>query len=143
MAGRCRTNNMGLNILAYPDYLLFKHRVVSFKSWPPQLSQKNTDLANAGFFYSNVSDRVTCFACGVRLYGWKIRDDPWIEHYKNAKHCLYLNMVGGVRIVEPKHGGTDIRAKPTPRHGTHDRTGTDESDDVRSVERSMIQLDNK
>ena len=94
---------MDLGNLAHPEYLLFKQRLKSFTSWPPQLSQDKTVLAQAGLFYSNVSDRVVCFACGVNLYGWKSHDEPWIEHYKYARHCLYLNMVGNDRLSADKH----------------------------------------
>lgn len=89
---------MDANKLVYPDYLLFKRRLQSFTAWPPQISQQKTDLANAGFFYSNVSDKVTCFACGVVLCGWRPWDDPWIEHDRHTRSCLYLKMVGGVRL---------------------------------------------
>lgn len=115
---------MGLNFLAYPDYLSFKQRVNSFTWWPHQLAQKNINLAHAGFFYSNMGDKVTCFACGVKLYGWNIRDDPWIEHYKYARHCVYLEMVGGVRIVS----GSDTRLRQEPQ--SHNGTGTDEPDGI-------------
>lgn len=95
---------MDVNKLAYPDYLLFKRRLHSFTSWPIQISQQKADLAHAGLFYSNVSDRVTCFACGVVLYGWKPWDDPWIEHNKHTRYCLYLKMVGGVRLFTSPRG---------------------------------------
>lgn len=98
--------------LAHPEYLLFKHRLKSFTSWPPQLSQNKTDLAQAGLFYNNVSDRVVCFACGVMLYEWKPHDDPWIEHCKHARHCVYLNMVGGARLFLPQHDGSNTRGVP-------------------------------
>lgn len=86
------------NKLVYLEYLLFKRRLDSFTSWPPQISQQKTDLAHAGLFYSNVSDKVTCFSCGVVLYGWRPWHDPWIEHDRHTRYCLYLKMVGGVRL---------------------------------------------
>ena len=122
--------------------MMFKHRLNSYSSWPPQIAQTKQDLAHAGLFYSNVSDRVTCFACGVMLYGWKIRDDPWIEHYNHVRDCFYLNMVGGVRLVvhdrpiagtnPDKREDREWRSPPSPRHEsrTHERTGIDEPDDL-------------
>ena len=104
---RLRIDNMDLGNLAHPEYLMFKQRLESFTSWPPQLSQDKTVLAQAGLFYSNVSDRVVCFACGVKLYGWKSDDDPWMEHHKHASHCVYLNMVGSDRILERQHDGSN------------------------------------
>ena len=74
----------------------------TFTAWPPKLAQCKHDLASAGLFYSNVCDKVTCFACGVMLYGWKTKDNPWIEHYTHSKDCVYLKTVGGVRLVVPQ-----------------------------------------
>lgn len=132
---------MEISKVAHPDYAMFKQRLESFTLWPPQLSQKKTDLAHAGLFYSNVSDRVTCFACGVMLYGWKPQDDPWIEHYHHTKRCVYLNMVGGVRLLVHDHGGPgclwakpkEVLARqsttpPNPLHGAWTHAGMDEPD---------------
>ena len=95
-----------MDSIAHPEYLLFKDRLKTFTAWPPQLSQRKENLSHAGLFYSNVSDRVTCFACGVMLYGWKPRDDPLIEHYNHARHCVYLQMIGGVRLFVLPHGSS-------------------------------------
>ena len=91
---------MDLQKLAYPEYISFKDRLASYSLWPPQLSQSDYSLAHAGLFYSNVSDRVTCFACGVMLWGWKADDDPWLQHYKHGRNCFYMKMVGGVRLED-------------------------------------------
>ena len=89
---------MDLHNLAHPEYSFFKDRLASYSLWPPQLSQSDYSLAHAGLFYSNVSDRVTCFACGIMLWGWKSNDDPWLEHFIHGKNCFYMKMVGGVRL---------------------------------------------
>ena len=79
--------------LAHPHYLMYKSRLKTFATWPPQLAQTKWELARAGFLYRNESDKVTCFACGVSLYGWKTEDDPWREHNKHSGNCPYLNIV--------------------------------------------------
>lgn len=78
----------------HPQYIWFENRLCTFTMWPPQLAQNKRTMARCGLFYSNVSDRVTCFSCGVTLFGWKLEDDPWIEHQRLSKDCLYLQMVG-------------------------------------------------
>lgn len=103
-----RVRIVNMDNLAHPEYMMFKQRLKSFTSWPPQLNQKKTDLAHAGLFYSNVSDRVVCFACGVMLYGWNPQDNPWLEHCKYAAgHCAYLNMVGDFGLFVPMHGDSN------------------------------------
>ena len=91
-------NTMDMQQIAHPEYVLFKDRLATYSLWPPQLTQTDYKLAQAGLFYSNVSDRVTCFACGILLWGWKEDDDPLLEHYKHRKDCFYMKMVGGVRL---------------------------------------------
>ena len=76
-------NTMDMQQIAHPEYVLFKDRLATYSLWPPQLTQTDYKLAQAGLFYSNVSDRVTCFACRILLWGWKEDDDPWLEHYKH------------------------------------------------------------
>ena len=78
----------------HPQYLWYKDRLATFTMWPPQLMQNKRTLARCGLFYGNVSDHVTCFSCGLTLYGWKPTDNPWIEHYRLSKDCSYLKLVG-------------------------------------------------
>ena len=82
----------------YPGYACFKTRLDTFASWSALLRPEGWDLAHAGFVYTNFGDKVTCFACGIVLCGWKREDDPWLEHHRHARDCVYLNMVGGVRL---------------------------------------------
>lgn len=91
---------MDYNNLAHPRYLSYNDRLETFTRWPPQLVQTKWLLAHAGFFYSNENDKVTCFACGVNIYGWKTQDEPWREHHKYSSHCRYLNVVGIINYNE-------------------------------------------
>ena len=87
-----------------PQYIRYEDRLASFAAWPPQISQNKTTLARCGLFYSNVSDHVNCFSCGVTLYGWKPEDNPWREHKRLSKNCIYLSMVGvDVDLDIPNH----------------------------------------
>lgn len=68
------------------------NRVNSFKSWPHQLRQTPYELARDGFLYEGVSDRVTCFMCGVTLQHWDYLDIVEFEHSRWSKDCKYLQI---------------------------------------------------
>ena len=39
-------------------------------------------MSEAGFYFTpgtneDEADKVTCYACGVEIFGWKKNDDPW------------------------------------------------------------------
>lgn len=63
-------------------------RLNSFKNHENKFKVKCEDLALAGFYYSGVSDEVICFKCGLRLFQWKIGDDPTAEHDKYSLKCF-------------------------------------------------------
>ncbi|XP_060599730.1 death-associated inhibitor of apoptosis 2-like [Ruditapes philippinarum] len=56
-------------------------------------------LATSGFFYAGFGDCVRCFQCGVGLCHWSEEDDPWIEHSRWSKDCLFVKHVRGQEFV--------------------------------------------
>ncbi|GFR22910.1 baculoviral IAP repeat-containing protein 7-A [Trichonephila clavata] len=77
-----------------------KSRLLTFKGWPLiMLSAKQ--LAEHGFYYTGISDIVTCFYCNISLGNWKINDDPLIEHKKFSPHCAYLELIKMKSIKPP------------------------------------------
>ena len=85
---------------AVPKMLYYRDRVVSFQNWPIQLYQNKHTMASAGVYYTNNSDIVKCFACGLRLGQWLRSDDVWKQHRKWSPDCYYINMVGSARLVD-------------------------------------------
>jgi hypothetical protein len=73
--------NMNLEIL----------RIASFENWPSESCARPLPLARAGFFYSNISDEVICFSCGLRVSNWEPRQDPMSIHRRMAPHCKFIN----------------------------------------------------
>ena len=67
-------------------------RLKTFYLWPKYLMPKASQLASAGFTYTNQGDRVRCFACDVLLCDWKRSDDPFEEHYKWSQDCEFLKV---------------------------------------------------
>lgn len=75
--------------VAYSQYKTIETRLKSFVSWPAQMTQKPTQLATNGFFYTGTGDRVICFYCGGGLKDWAIEDIPEKEHAKWFARCPY------------------------------------------------------
>ncbi len=48
-------------------------------------------FAEAGFFYTGVSDKVTCFMCNVTIHEFKKTNVPLNEHFIHAMYCPFLN----------------------------------------------------
>lgn len=80
------------------------NRLKSFKNWPNALIDIKR-LANAGFYYINIEDKVKCFECLVELYRWEAHDNPTLDHLRYSKRCKFINNIpcGNVPLdVPPK-----------------------------------------
>ena len=78
----------------YNDYVNYADRLASFKDWPKFLKGPNKkDLARAGFVYTQVGDKVTCFWCGITFKNWEPFDDAYKEHVRLSKDCTYAKIV--------------------------------------------------
>ena len=58
------------------------------------------EMADAGFYYLDDSDRVICFYCGGGLKNWEPNDNPWYEHAKWFPLCEYVLKKQGVDYVK-------------------------------------------
>lgn len=65
-------------------------RLQTFSSWPFDAPIRPQDLAQAGFFYFDVNDRVQCFCCSGMLGGWEIGDTAWGEHARHYPYCFFV-----------------------------------------------------
>ena len=93
----------------YPKFRLNSERMKSFVNlkWPNNLRQKPIKLANAGFFYTGIEDKVICFFCGGGLYKWELDDDPFTEHLKHFNRCSYMQLfVGNESIINQNSSET-------------------------------------
>ncbi|CAG2102052.1 unnamed protein product [Medioppia subpectinata] len=79
-----------------PLYHSFSSRSTRLKSFVGEIWTKipihKSEMAKAGFFSIQSSDRVACFHCGFGLCNWELDDDPWIEHNKWSKNCHYVQL---------------------------------------------------
>ncbi|NXH21358.1 XIAP ligase, partial [Bucco capensis] len=65
-------------------------RLKSFHNWPLNSQLTPKELANAGFYYTGVSDQVACFCCGGKLKQWEPSDRAWSEHKRHFPKCLFV-----------------------------------------------------
>ena len=89
-----KTNIVQWNSPKYQKYSLFHRRLDSFtiNGWPPGLSQKPHDLAEAGLFYEGKRDLTICYFCGGGIHKWESKDIPLREHAQHYPDCGYVKM---------------------------------------------------
>ncbi|CAF1621087.1 unnamed protein product [Rotaria magnacalcarata] len=56
------------------------------------------NLVRAGFFFTGVSNQVTCFYCNGSLHKWTPHDNPMIEHARWFPHCVYAKHLCGDKL---------------------------------------------
>ncbi|XP_069195778.1 baculoviral IAP repeat-containing protein 7-A-like [Procambarus clarkii] len=86
------------------DYLTLESRLASFNHWPERVTQKPTELSEAGFFYCGLSDHVRCYHCGNGLRNWETDDIPWDEHARWYPECTFLFLMKGKEFIDQVQG---------------------------------------
>lgn len=84
----------------HSHYTLPLKRLRSFDSWPPGLSQKPQEMADAGFFYTGQSDKVRCYYCDGGVKDWNPEDKPWEEHARFFQYCQYVLCIKGEEYIK-------------------------------------------
>ncbi|XP_030570106.1 death-associated inhibitor of apoptosis 1 isoform X1 [Drosophila novamexicana] len=84
----------------YPEYAIESARLRSFEDWPRNMKQKPQQLAEAGFFYTGVGDRVRCFSCGGGLKDWDDNDEPWEQHALWLSQCRFVKLIKGRLYID-------------------------------------------
>ncbi|XP_017043252.1 death-associated inhibitor of apoptosis 1 [Drosophila ficusphila] len=103
----CRTQvGSGNYFPEYPEYAVESARLRTFEAWPRNLKQKPHQLAEAGFFYTGVGDRVRCFSCGGGLKDWDDNDEPWEQHALWLSQCRFVKLMKGQLYIDT------VAAKP-------------------------------
>ena len=76
-----------------PHFILFRNRFQSFKDWGYNHVISSYELAKAGFFYTNINDRVQCFHCNGCLEDWIQNLEALKEHVKWLVDCEYAQLL--------------------------------------------------
>ncbi|XP_052240081.1 uncharacterized protein LOC127850802 isoform X3 [Dreissena polymorpha] len=88
-------------------------RLTTFAQWPPHLSQRPEQLAEAGLYYTGVDDHCRCFGCDGGLRKWEPGDDPWIEHCRWFPACPYAREIKGDEFINLIQMSADLVASET------------------------------
>ncbi|XP_012276923.1 baculoviral IAP repeat-containing protein 7-A isoform X2 [Orussus abietinus] len=83
-----------------PKHATYEGRLRTFEGWPENLRQTPEMLANAGFYYFGIGDRVRCFHCDGGLRDWEATDDAWTEHARWFPRCGYVSLVRGQEFIK-------------------------------------------
>ena len=74
----------------YMQFRDYKARLQTFATWPKPDIIHPSELAESGFFYTGVIDKVTCFHCGGNLGLWVPFDKADREHKFHFHQCTFL-----------------------------------------------------
>lgn len=70
------------------SYMCYEQiRLASFQFWKSKAVKPQT-FAKYGLYYTNDSDRVKCFLCGIELIQWKSKDCPYLDHKRYSPRCF-------------------------------------------------------
>uniref|UniRef100_A0A8C8DMD5 E3 ubiquitin-protein ligase XIAP n=1 Tax=Oryzias sinensis TaxID=183150 RepID=A0A8C8DMD5_9TELE len=97
------------------DYSKIYNRLESFynSSWSKKVSP--LQLAEAGFIFTGVSDRVRCFSCQKTVENWSQEDEPVDRHLQVSPSCTFLRCTHYSRFKSNPH-------MPLSNGGIHDGT---------------------
>ena len=70
-------------------------------------------MAEAGFYYIGLSDKVKCFYCDIPLNEWCEDDDPWVEHAGFSHTCGFLRLTKGDLFIKQARQLVDMRLVST------------------------------
>ena len=82
-----------------PNMALESTRIESFHNGWPGIQASVKEIAEAGFYFLGVRDKVKCWNCNGGLQLWEYFDNPWHEHAKWFPTCSFLLEKKGVDFV--------------------------------------------
>ncbi|AIS92109.1 inhibitor of apoptosis 5 [Erinnyis ello granulovirus] len=89
------------------DYSLAEHRVNSYVNFPKILKHLIPQLSECGFYYTNCSDVVVCYACNVHARDLQINTNAWQLHKSLNNNCplLYVRKQHNICVTDSGAGG--------------------------------------
>ncbi|XP_060845318.1 E3 ubiquitin-protein ligase XIAP-like [Rhopalosiphum padi] len=67
----------------------FNGRMLTFHDWPVSFLRPH-EMAEAGYFYTGVRDRVKCLLCTTEFGNWQQQDIPFDKHAFQSPQCQYV-----------------------------------------------------
>jgi hypothetical protein len=69
--------------------MFIKGRLLTFQGWPVDFLRPR-EMAEAGYFYTGVQDRVKCLICMIEFGNWQQHDIPFNKHAFYAPRCPFV-----------------------------------------------------
>ena len=101
-AGETKTEKIFIDFL--PHDVVDRARTYTFSNWP-SINPSGKDMASAGWWYTNITDRVICPYCDAMFHNWVETDRPYEIHCRKSPQCPF------VRAADRK---TAMQARPVP-----------------------------
>lgn len=70
---------------------LDRARTYTFMNWP-SITPSAQEMACAGWWYTNIADRVVCIHCDAMFHNWTENDNPYEIHRLKSPCCYYVRM---------------------------------------------------
>lgn len=84
-----RTETLFIDILSHET--VDRARKYTFLNWPT-ITPSATQMASAGWWYTNIADRVICIHCDVMFHNWTEHDNPYDVHRLKSPKCYFVQM---------------------------------------------------
>jgi len=68
---------------------LLKGRLLTFNNWSVEFLNPY-GMAQAGYFYTGIQDRVKCLLCMTEYSNWQQNDFPFDKHAFQSPQCPYV-----------------------------------------------------
>jgi baculoviral IAP repeat-containing protein 2/3 len=66
-------------------------RTYTFLNWP-SITPSTQEMTLAGWWYTNIADRVMCIHCDIMFHNWNETDRPYEIHRLKSPQCFYVRM---------------------------------------------------
>ena len=81
--------NLFINSLS--TEIVDRARTYTFLNWP-SITPSAQEMAYAGWWYTNITDRVICIHCDAMFHNWSETDRPYEVHRLRSPQCYYIRM---------------------------------------------------
>ncbi|CAF0969056.1 unnamed protein product [Adineta ricciae] len=80
-----------LFIISLSTEIVDRARAYTFLNWP-SITPSAQEMAYAGWWYTNITDRVICIHCDAMFHNWSETDRPYEVHRLRSPRCYYIRM---------------------------------------------------
>ena len=88
LKSNCYEPNHGVGLHVYENQMdLYDNGLRTFNGYKHLFPVEVESLANAGFHYTGIKDRVKCAYCKKEIENWEAYDEPFLEHRRISPNC--------------------------------------------------------